>query len=80
MAPEFPRAPTMAASDIETMVSPTESVTRVLPMVWERVAARFVPVSPSGTGKYVDPVQVILVVDDLPGAGIEGVKDSSSVE
>ena len=41
----------MAALDIESSVSPAESETRVLPRMWERVAARLVPVSPSGTGK-----------------------------
>ena len=45
------RAQMIGASDIEKMVAPTESVTRVLPMVRERVAARLVPVSPSDTGK-----------------------------
>src|SRR5512135_885271 len=51
MSPEFPRAPARAASAIEPSVRWAEADALARPAMACMVAARFVPVSASGTGK-----------------------------
>ena len=82
IAPELPRAPSSAASATRVRSWPAcgSGFARSAASTACSVSARFVPVSPSGTGKHVDLVDHFLARDEAVDAGAQRGGELRAVE